>query len=87
MPATLTPARALPAKAQLALRMMKERGSLTADEARALGCGSRLAARVLEIKEAYGESSVADEWVTVGRVRVKAYRFVGLTDPQGDLGL
>lgn len=59
--APLAPPRLKP-QAEAVLRVLRERGSLTPAEARQLvGC-DRLAARVLEIRRAYGEGSVGLIW-------------------------
>ena len=57
-----------------ALRMLREHPEgLTTNEARALGCGDRFAARVLEIRKALGETAVTDEWESHGEARYKRY--------------
>lgn len=70
-----------------ALRMLIRHGSLSSNEARALGCGDRFAARVKELRSAFGDAAVPDEWMTVGDARFKRYRWAGPTHMQQELEL
>lgn len=71
-----------------ALQILKAHpGGLTSNEARALGCGDRFAARVFEIREAYGDGSIVDEWETHGEARVKRFRWTGPTAVQMELAV
>lgn len=68
-----------------ALRMLIRHGSLTSNEARAVGCGDRFAARVDELRAAFGDAAVPDEWETAGDARFKRYRWAGPTTIQLEL--
>jgi hypothetical protein len=68
---------ALKAKTQHALRMLQQHPEgLTSNEARRLGCGDRFAARVDELRAAFGDEAIPDKWESVGKVRFKRYRWV-----------
>jgi hypothetical protein len=56
------PAPRLKPQAAAVLRVLRERGSLSPQEARVLVGTDRLAARVCEIRRAYGERYVGLEW-------------------------
>ena len=72
-----------------ALQMLREAGSrgLTTNEARALGCGDRFAARVLELRQAFGPESITDRWETHGEARFKRYFWADALNPQASLDL
>jgi len=59
----------------LCLRVLEERGSLTSMEALHAGCGSRLAARIKELRDIYGDSAIPDEWESDGDARWKRYHW------------
>lgn len=87
-PATLVSHRPLAEQAQQVLRAMVERGGLTQAEAYDLRprC-TRLAARVKDLREAYGDSAVEGVWETDGRSRWVRYKWVGELAQQTSLGL
>ena len=53
--------RPLSRQCQLIHRLLVERGSLSAREAYEAGCGMRLAARIAELREAYGTDAITTE--------------------------
>ena len=73
----------VPAKAQAVLRTLIERGSLTALEALHAGLGMRLAARIDELRECYGDAAIPDVWESADGKRWK--RYFWKPEPQGDL--
>jgi len=77
----------LGAQAQRILQLLVERGSLTAKEAYEAGCGMRLAARVLEIREAFGESAVVTRTEEHDGGTHARYYWRGQVEPQTELGL
>lgn len=67
-------------QAREVLRVLRERGSLSPAEARELVGTDRLAARVLEIRRVYGETSVGLAWednANGGRHARYYWRYVG----------
>ena len=61
---------------------------LTTNEARALGCGDRFAARVHELRRELGDHAVADEWETTANgERVKRFRWVAEHGSQMELAV
>lgn len=85
MNAAVTVAHApLNAQAQHVLRELIERGSLTPRDAMAFGC-YRLAARVLEIREAFGAAAVVTEYEDHDGGRHARYQWRGGSEQQGDL--
>jgi hypothetical protein len=60
---------------------------LTSNEARRLGCGDRFAARVDELRSAFGDDAIPDEWESDGKARFKRYRWVEPGPAQGTLAL
>jgi hypothetical protein len=85
-PAVLTTHRKLNEQAQRVLRFMIERGGISRRDGLELGI-LNVPARVLDIRTAYGPESVRTDMVERDGASFAVYRFVGLTDPQGDLGL
>jgi len=64
-------------RTQHALRMLQQSADgLTSNEARELGCGDRFAARVHELRQAFGDGRVTDSWETHGETRYKRFRWV-----------
>ena len=60
-------------------------GGLTTNEARALGCGDRFAARVFELRRAFGDTAITDTWETHGEARFKRFHWTQNVDPQTGL--
>ena len=67
------PAPRLKPQAMSVLRLLVERGSLTPLEARELVGTDRLAARILEIKRAYGEGRITTTTERTGRKSYARY--------------
>jgi hypothetical protein len=84
-PAVLVAHKPVPACAQPTLQVLIQRGSLTALEALQAGLGMRLAARIDELRECFGDAAIPDEWESADGKRWKRYFWVGSTDPQGSL--
>ena len=72
---------------QRVLQLLVERGDLTQIECLNAGGGLRLAARVKEIRDAYGESAVDTEYETSGAARYARYVWRGDIAEQRELGL
>lgn len=62
---------------QRVLGLLVQRGSLTSLEALHAGAGFRLAARVKEIREAFGDDAVVTEQETDGDARYARYHWCG----------
>lgn len=87
VPATLIEHPALKPQAQLALRLLIERGSLTTLEALDAGAGIRLPARIKEIRKAFGDDGVVEtQWERTNGSRYARYVWRG-TDEQTALNL
>ena len=75
----------VPPKAQRVLKVLIERGSLTALEALHAGLGMRLAARIDALRESYGDSAIPDEWESADGKRWKRYFWRGSVEPQTEM--
>lgn len=82
---TVTEHRALSRQCQLIHRLLVERGSLTAREAYEAGCGMRLAARIAELREAYGTDAITTESETNAGTTYARYRWTATREAQGSL--
>ena len=84
-PASLVSHPALKPITRHALAMLRAHPEgLTSNEARALGCGDRFAARVFELRRAFGDEAITDTWETQGEARFKRFHWTQ-NDPQTGL--
>ena len=77
--------RPLSRQCQLIHRLLVERGSLSAREAYEAGCGMRLAARIAELREAYGTDAITTESETHAGGNHARYHWRGTGEVQQEL--